>query len=152
MKPVEIEERGPLLERLTELWERSVRATHSFLSEREIGAIRRYVPEALASVSRLIVAEDARGLPAAFMGIEEGRLEMLFVDPERRGQGLGRALLGLGISRYGVEMLAVNEQNPLACGFYRHMGFETYKRTERDEQGNPYPLLYMRRKKGAGGS
>ena len=83
MKPVEIEERGPLFERLTELWERSVRATHSFLSEREIGAIRRYVPEALAGVSRPTVAEDARGLPAAFMGIEEGRLEMLFVDPER---------------------------------------------------------------------
>ena len=72
MKPVEIEERGPLLEQLTELWERPVRATHSFLSEREIGAIRHYAPEALAGVSQLIVAEDARGLPAAFMGIEEG--------------------------------------------------------------------------------
>ena len=30
------------------------------------------------------------------------------------------------------------------AGFYRHMGFETYKRTEYDEQGNPYPLLYMK--------
>ena len=25
------------------------------------------------------------------------------------------------------------------------MGFEVYKRTELDEQGNPYPLLYMKR-------
>lgn len=24
------------------------------------------------------------------------------------------------------------------------MGFKTYKRTELDEQGNPYPILYMR--------
>ena len=25
-----------------------------------------------------------------------------------------------------------------------HMGFQTYKRTDFDEEGNPYPLLYMR--------
>ncbi len=30
------------------------------------------------------------------------------------------------------------------CSFYWHMGFETYKRTDLDEEGNPYPLLYMR--------
>lgn len=24
------------------------------------------------------------------------------------------------------------------------MGFETYKRSETDEQGDPYPILYMR--------
>ena len=45
---------------------------------------------------------------------------------------------------YTVNDLAVNEQNPLARGFYEHMGFEVYKRTEYDEQGSPYPLLYMR--------
>lgn len=44
----------------------------------------------------------------------------------------------------GLEV-AVNEQNPLARGFYEHMGFRPYKRTELDEQGNPYPLLYMKR-------
>ncbi len=31
-----------------------------------------------------------------------------------------------------------------AVGFYRHFGFETYKRTDCDEEGNPYPLLYMK--------
>lgn len=32
-----------------------------------------------------------------------------------------------------------------AVGFYEHMGFKTYKRTDTDEEGRPYPLLYMRR-------
>ena len=36
----------------------------------------------------------------------------------------------------------MNEQNPQARGFYEHMGFQVYKRTELDEQGNPYPLIY----------
>ena len=51
------------------------------------------------------------------------------------------------MTHYGVRELTVNEQNPQAVGFYRHMGFETYKWTEQDELGGPYPLLYMRRKK-----
>ena len=44
---------------------------------------------------------------------------------------------------HGAEV-SVNEQNPQAVDFYRHMEFETYQRTNHDEEGNPYPLLYMR--------
>lgn len=40
--------------------------------------------------------------------------------------------------------LTVNEQNPQAIGFYAHMGFEIYKRSDTDEESNPYPLLYMK--------
>ena len=80
------------------------------------------------------------------MGIEDGVLEMLFITPEVRGQGLGKQLIRYGIENYGVDRLAVNEQNPQARGFYEHMGFKVYKRTETDEQGIPYPLLYMYRK------
>ena len=47
---------------------------------------------------------------------------MLFLDPEARGQGLGARLLCLGMEQYGVSELTVNEQNPAAAGFYRHMG------------------------------
>ena len=126
------------------VWERSVRATHLFLSDGEVRSIREYVPQALLGVAHLLVAEDEAGAPAAFMGVEDGALEMLFIDPEERGKGLGRRLLGLGIESYGVRRLAVNEQNPRAAGFYEHMGFEAYARSETDEQGNPYPILYMR--------
>lgn len=121
-----------------------VRATHLFLSDGEVRSIREYVPQALLGVAHLLVAEDEAGAPAAFMGVEDGTLEMLFIDPEERGKGLGRRLLRLGIESYGVRRLAVNEQNPQAAGFYEHMGFEVFARSETDEQGNPYPILYMR--------
>ena len=49
-----------------------------------------------------------------------------------------------GIEQYGVREVTVNEQNPQAVDFYAHFGFRTYRRTERDEEGGPYPLLYMR--------
>ena len=80
------------------------------------------------------------------MGIAENKLEMLFVADNERGKGIGKALIKYGISNYNINELTVNEQNPLAREFYEHMGFTTYKRTDHDEEGNPYPLLYMKRK------
>ena len=99
---------------------------------------------AIENVEYLIIAEKEFGEPVAFMGIDSNRLEMLFLSPEVRGKGLGKQLLQYGIETYNIQELTVNEQNPQAVGFYEHMGFQTYKRTDLDEEGNPYPLLYMR--------
>ena len=146
MNLYEVTQREPqLICQLTTIWEDSVRASHLFLSEAEIQEIKAYVPQALTGVSRLLVAERAPGQPVAFMGLEGPRLEMLFLSPAERGAGLGRQLLEYGILHYDLQELTVNEQNPQAVGFYQHMGFETYRRTDCDEQGGPYPLLYMKR-------
>lgn len=92
----------------------------------------------------LILAEEERGGIAGFMGIQKERLEMLFLSPKERGKGIGRQLIQYGIRKYGIREVTVNEQNPQAVGFYEHLGFLTYKRTDQDEEGNPYPLLYMK--------
>lgn len=137
-------ERSPeLLARLLSVWEASVRATHHFLSDAEIVQIRAYVPQAFQAVEHLVVAERVPGVPAAFLGVTGDRLEMLFLAPAERGHGLGGQLLRYGIEHYGIREVTVNEQNPQAVGFYEHLGFRTYKRTDLDEEGNPYPLLYM---------
>ena len=100
---------------------------HTFLTDDEINRIKQYVPQAIAEVPELAVmrpdSDSSEQTPLAFMGVADGRLEMLFVDPDHR--------------EHGVE-------NPQAIGFYQHMGFITYRRTEQDEEGGPYPLLYMR--------
>ena len=145
MKIFEVKDRTTsLIEQLLKVWESSVKATHLFLSENEIENMKKYVPQALKEIPYLIIVEDKNQIPVGFMGIVEQHLEMLFLSHEERGKGLGKELLKYGIDKYSVNDLAVNEQNPLAKGFYEHMGFEVYKRTECDEQGNPYPLLYMR--------
>ena len=144
MKIIEVKDRtSDLTERLLEVWESSVRATHLFLSDGEIQNIKEYVPHALGGVVHLMIAEDDTGRPVAFMGIEDGTLEMLCISPEEQVKGLGKRLIQYGIANYAVERLAVNEQNPQAKGFYEYMGFRAYKRTDLDEQGNPYPILYM---------
>lgn len=135
-----------LVASLLSVWESSVRATHTFLSESEILEIKKYVPEALRNVEHLAVAYDDTSSPVAFMGVQDSFLEMLFVKAEERGKGIGRRLLERGIKEYGVQKLSVNEQNPQAKGFYEHMGFIVYSRSEFDGQGKPYPLLYMKLK------
>lgn len=134
----------PLIEELTRLWEASVRSSHDFLSEDDISEIRGYVPGALMGVTHLMVAYNGAMQPVAFMGVDEHRIEMLFVDPHSQGGGVGRKLVEFGIARYGIESVTVNEQNPRAIGFYEHLGFKTFKRTDEDEQGRPFPLLYMK--------
>lgn len=133
-----------LLEALQHVWEASVRTTHVFLSEEEIRKIARYIPMALREVPQLVVAFDAAGQPLAFMGISGRKLEMLFIAPEERGKGLGKQLLQYGIENYCIHEVCVNEQNPQAKGFYEHQGFRVYKRTDCDEQGGPYPLLFLK--------
>ena len=130
--------------KLLVIWESSVRATHNFLSDPEINNIKKYVPHALRRVSHLIVAYDENE-PVAFMGINDRKLEMLFVDANQRGNGIGKALITYGIHNLDINELAVNEQNPGARGFYEHMGFKAVERSEFDDQGNPYPILIMKR-------
>lgn len=145
MKIFEVKERTQeLVNTLLEVWENSVKATHLFLSDNEIEKIKEYVPQALKEVAHLIVIENENDIPIAFMGIEGTELEMLFIKNSERRKGLGRQLLNYGIKNYNINELIVNEQNPNAKEFYEHLGFKVYKRTELDEQGNPYPILYMR--------
>lgn len=71
-------------------------------------------------------------------------LEMLFVSNKQRGKGIGKRLIEYGIEIYSINELTINEQNLLAKDFYEHIGFQVYKKSNYDEQGNPYPLLYMK--------
>jgi putative acetyltransferase len=148
MKEIKKEERDEtLIKELLNVWENSVRVTHKFLSNEEIEKIKEFVPQALSGISHLIVETDENKIPIAFMGIEKQKLEMLFITSECRGMGIGKKMLLHGIENYGVKNLAVNEDNPQAKGFYEHMGFKVYQRNELDDQGKPYPVLYMRLEK-----
>lgn len=132
-----------LIDALITIWEASVRATHHFLSEDDIQKLTPFVKMGLSGVETLVVARDNEN-PTAFLGIEASKIEMLFVSPDYFGKGFGRELAKLGISQYGVRYVDVNEQNLQAIGFYEHIGFKVFQRTEFDEQGNPFPILKMK--------
>ena len=134
-----------LIHALTAIWRASVEATHTFLTAREIDQIAAFIPDVIAHVPVLVTAQDPAGVPVGFAGIRENRLDLLFLHPAQIGQGLGGRLLDFAMQSYGVCEVCVNEQNPKARAFYEHAGFAVFRRSPTDEQGQPFPVLYLRR-------
>ncbi len=144
--PVPRNRRAPeLSESLCVLWEASVRASHDFLTGEQIAMLRPLVKTGLQAVEHLLTVME-NGIPAGFMGIENGRIEMLFLAPAAFGRGIGARLMELALREYGVKEVDVNEQNPKALRFYRRFGFEIAGRSPVDGQGNPFPILHLRKK------
>jgi len=129
---------------LAALWERSVRATHDFLSEEDIHYLLPLVRDSYLPLPALDiwVYEDHHGI-AGYIATGGHNVEMLFIDPDRRGQGVGRQLLDHARHRHDTLTVDVNEQNPQAVGFYLHYGFIQTGRSPLDGQGKPFPLLHM---------
>lgn len=86
MKIIEIKDRtSKLIQQLVNVWETSVRAINLFLSDEEIENIKQYVPQTLQEISQLIAGIDKAEEPVAFMGIDNQKLEMLFVSDKKKG-------------------------------------------------------------------
>lgn len=130
-------------DRITELWEASVRATHHFLPESDIDWLRPRIRHEFLQAVKLRVFKNGGGEILGFVGVAEGKVEMLFIRPDARGQGVGAALLRHAVDGMGATAVDVNEQNPQAIGFYLHQGFEVVGRSDLDGLGKPYPLLHM---------
>ncbi|WP_158859252.1 GNAT family N-acetyltransferase [Lunatibacter salilacus] len=129
---------------LLDLWEASVIATHDFLTAKKIEEIKQLiVEENIFSHVDIYVFLDLNGLIIGFVGIANNKIEMLFILPEYRGRGIGKALTEYVISAHHVTKVDVNEQNPQAVGFYKKMGFKVINRNPLDSQGNPFPILEM---------
>jgi len=134
---------------LAQLWEASVRATHDFLPDSYITVLRELVENRYLSAVLLLCCRDADGQLTGFAGVAMGKVEMLFIAPEYRGQGVGKALLSYAVEQLQAEELDVNEQNPQALGFYLKQGFEVIGRSPEDGMGQPYPLLHLRLRRAA---
>ncbi len=130
--------------RMVEVWEASVRATHLFLTEADIQFFKPLVHNALVQVQTLVCVRDVEGQVVGFIGVDGVEVAMLFIHPDWRGQGIGRRLMEYAINTRGATAVDVNEQNEQAVGFYRRMGFEVVGRSPLDNEGRPFPILYLR--------
>lgn len=127
--------------RLIEIWESAVLNTHDFLKEEDFLYYKKQLPVYFQYVT--LVGFEQEGILAGFMGIAEENLEMLFVDNEYRGTGIGKKLIAYATANLHVTKVDVNEQNTQAVGFYKYMGFNIVRRSELDGEGKEYPILHM---------
>lgn len=128
---------------LIEIWEQSVQATHDFLAEEDLIALKPLILDQYFDAVELSVAKNEEGEILGFCGVSAGNIEMLFISPTARGKGVGALLAAHAIKTQGASKVDVNEQNEQALGFYKHIGFSVTGRSPLDGQGKPYPLLHM---------
>lgn len=128
---------------IADVWEASVRATHHFVSEGDIRFFKPLVRDHYLAAVTLRCTRATDGTVTGFVGVAEGKIEMLFVTPASCGQGLGTALLTHAVETLGATHVDVNEQNTNAVAFYTRRGFAVISRSPLDSLGKPYPLLHM---------
>lgn len=128
--------------RLMEIWESAVLNTHDFLKEEDFLYYEEQLPVYFQHVT--LFGFEQEGILIGFMGIAKGNLEMLFIDNNYRDIGIGKKLITYAIDNLQVTKVDVNEQNSQAVGFYKHIGFNTYKRSDLDGEDKEYPILHLR--------
>ncbi|MDR2230123.1 MAG: GNAT family N-acetyltransferase [Flavobacteriaceae bacterium] len=127
--------------KLMKIWESAVLNTHDFLKEEDFNYYKEHIPSYFEHVT--LLGYEIDGTLVGFMGISDENLEMLFIDHDFRGKGIGKKLIKHGIDHLKVSKVDVNEQNLQAVGFYQHIGFKILQRSEVDGQGKEYPILHM---------
>lgn len=126
---------------LVGIWERSVRATHDFLTETDLIEIKAaLIPDYFPNVDLYAIDDDGRIV--GFIGLSGMTIEMLFIDSDCRNRGYGSLLIDFAKQR-GATNVDVNEQNPPALDFYQAKGFRVIGRDETDTSGRPYPMLHL---------
>lgn len=128
---------------LADIWHRSVVATHTFLTDADIQELYPQVRDLYLPAVEVWVCMAAGGDAVGFIGMSDSHVEMLFIEPALRGQGIGSRLLDRVKSLHETMTVDVNEQNPQAHGFYRRYGFHDVGRSETDSAGRPFPLIHM---------
>ena len=125
------------------VWEDSVRATYDFITEEDIAFFKPIIIEQAFPAVTLRCVKNEKGAILGFLGVHDSKVEMLFILNESRGQGIGKVLLQYAITKLGATKVDVNEQNPEAVEFYKHMGFNIASRSPLDDMGKPFPILHM---------
>lgn len=128
---------------LFDIWEQSVKATHDFVSKSDFELIKDEVIPIGFTMVDLYVYKNQSGKILGFIGINNNKVEMLFISPMHFGKGIGSLLLDYAISEFNIEMVDVNEQNQKALEFYQKKGFKIVSRSALDSMGLAYPILSL---------
>ncbi|WP_206212038.1 GNAT family N-acetyltransferase [Weissella coleopterorum] len=126
------------------VWDRSVRATHHFLSQEDKEFYQNLIPNFFDAVELMLWYENDNLI--GFSGVDGYELVMLFLDPKFIGNHYGTNIITWLKSNKGINKIDVNEQNEKALQFYLKQGFEIDSRSQADGFDKPYPILHLKRK------
>ena len=112
---------------LLTVWEASVRSTHHFLAEKDIQFYKPLIREQYFLAVELYIIRNEKEEIAAFMGLSDELIEMLFVRPDQQGKGYGKRLMEYAVHQKHIHKVV----------------FQVVSRDETDPTGKPFPILHL---------
>lgn len=128
---------------ILKLWEQSVLATHDFLKQEDLQAIKKEIPSYFPHLNVQLWYIDTAFI--GFSAIQHQHVEMLFLNPLEIGKGYGKQIIQQLIQNFDVQSVDVNKDNEYAKIFYVKNGFSIIGESPIDGQGRPYPILHLQR-------
>lgn len=128
-----------------QLWEESVRASHDFITEKDIDHYRQMITKSLENLHLFAVHEGNQ--MQGFIALSNYKIQLLFVHPNAFRKGFGKRLIQFAIQEHQAWLVDVNAQNEQALSFYLNLGFKVYHKFPNDGAGKPYPVWSLRLKR-----
>jgi len=138
---------------VAEVWLRAFASAYAFPHAHTDDDVRRWIREEVVPGTETWVGQDDRGV-VGFIALAPGWVEHLYVDPVAQGEGVGRRLLELAMTRdtTGELQLWTFQVNDRARRFYARNGFIEVERTNgtSNEERQPDVRLVWRREARSG--
>jgi GNAT superfamily N-acetyltransferase len=136
---------------IAEVWLRAFASAYAFPHAHTDDDVRRWIRDEVVSGKETWVGQDDRGV-VGFIALAPGWVEHLYIDPVAQGEGIGRRLLELAMTRdtTGELQLWTFQANDRARRFYARNGFVEVEMTEgtSNEERQPDVRLVWRRPAG----
>ncbi len=109
--------------RLLDIWERSAKSTHQYLSEELWQYRRKQLREYIKSAEEILIFQKHEEW-LGFIAIVQNEITLLFVEPKYFKNGIGKSLIKEAMRRYlrNFETIKLNSRE-LALEFYHRLGF-----------------------------
>ena len=131
------------LDPVIQIWLESNRQAHSFIEadywEKNKEEVRKMLPHSLIQVAEI------EGNIVGFIGMNETKIEGLFVNCNFQSRGIGHSLIEWAKTRNEVLMLNVYQKNQRALKFYLKEGFVIHEQLIDEETGEIEFLMQWKR-------
>lgn len=131
------------LKKIEEIWLKGNKEAHAFVSEEFFLGHLPMLRELMPKVTVLVSEEE--DTVTGFLGMEDGFILGLFVDPMKQGQGIGRKLLQEAKRKTDTLTLKAFVKNERAVAFYEREGF-TQASIEIDEATGEEEVIFVWKK------
>lgn len=131
------------LDPVVQIWLESNRQAHSFIEadywEKNKEEVRKMLPHSLIQIAEI------EGNIVGFIGMNETKIEGLFVNSNFQSRGIGHSLIEWAKTRNEVLTLNVYQKNQRALKFYLKEGFVIREQLIDEETGEIEFLMQWKR-------